>query len=272
MSFTSRVCRAGLIPAHAGKTRLAAWHPSRHWAHPRSRGENNCESMTVAKVGGSSPLTRGKLDRALVAGGDRRLIPAHAGKTLTSYAATIVAWAHPRSRGENSDVAVNGQTVRGSSPLTRGKRRPMSLPRPFHGLIPAHAGKTCRERRTQSQRWAHPRSRGENRWRRRRWEGSRGSSPLTRGKPGRGRERSCGSGLIPAHAGKTARPGTSDGGRGAHPRSRGENYSRSPRVSAFMGSSPLTRGKRPSCADDRLDLGLIPAHAGKTPQVSRPWR
>ena len=32
----------------------------------------------------------------------------------------------------------------------------------------------------------------------------------------------------------------------------------------IWGSSPLTRGKRLSCADDRLDLGLIPAHAGKT--------
>ena len=50
---------------------------------------------------GSSPLTRGKLvdgvDRDRAAG----LIPAHAGKMITSRAAQRCERAHPRSRGEN---------------------------------------------------------------------------------------------------------------------------------------------------------------------------
>ena len=50
----------------------------------------------------------------------------------------------------------------------------------------------------------------------------------------------------------------------AHPHSRGENYSRSPRVSAFMGSSPLMRGKRGHGGKDETTGRLIPTHAGKT--------
>ena len=37
-----------------------------------------------------------------------------------------------------------------------------------------------------------------------------------------------------------------------------------------MGSSPLTRGKRPVRRDGRTPPGLIPAHAGKTGQGARP--
>ncbi len=51
---------------------------------------------------------------------------------------------------------------------------------------------------------------------------------------------------------------------GAHPRSRGENLREVAPVIPPLGSSPLTRGKRLGGSDDRLDLGLIPAHAGKT--------
>ena len=70
----------------------------------------------------------------------------------------------------------------GSSPLTRGKRNPVSVQAQLLWLIPAHAGKT-------SVVWvvifglpAHPRSRGENGGDE--WVHVRdfGSSPLTRGK------------------------------------------------------------------------------------------
>ena len=51
----------------------------------------------------------------------------------------------------------------------------------------------------------------------------------------------------------------------AHSRSRGENITRGVSTAKQPGSSPLTRGKpdrnRRAC---RL-VGLIPAHAGKTP-------
>ena len=50
-------CR-GLIPAHAGKTALVSRADDSFGAHPRSRGENSTEGVSISAVTGSSPLTR----------------------------------------------------------------------------------------------------------------------------------------------------------------------------------------------------------------------
>ena len=71
----------GLIPAHAGKTRIAIYNVTTTGAHPRSRGENSWPLRRSTSALGSSPLTRGKLINdalTIIQGG---LIPAHAGKT-----------------------------------------------------------------------------------------------------------------------------------------------------------------------------------------------
>ena len=73
-----------------------------------------------------------------------------------------------------------------------------------------------------------------------------------------------GGGLIPAHAGKTAGVGQDRDDDGAHPRSRGENATRSTPSCATAGSSPLTRGKPRRRTRTLARCGLIPAHAGKT--------
>ena len=99
-------------------------------------------------------------------------------------------------------------------------------------------------------RWAHPRSRGEN------WPHRRGGATT--------------GGLIPAHAGKTVLGVVGAFFRWAHPRSRGENEALRASSDALMGSSPLTRGKHRRVGDPHQPLGLIPAHAGKTP--GRPRR
>ena len=92
----------GLIPAHAGKTRRRSVSISPRAAHPRSRGENTNQWGVLASDAGSSPLTRGKLQRPQKAGIRQRLIPAHAGKTSTAHARIAACAAHPRSRGENT--------------------------------------------------------------------------------------------------------------------------------------------------------------------------
>ena len=76
-----------------------------------------------------------------------------------------------------------------------------------------------------------------------------GSSPLTRGAPNRVNE--------------AARPVL------AHPRSRGEHVEPAEQRKMAAGSSPLTRGARPSMGVDLLYCGLIPAHAGSTSPISR---
>ena len=91
---------------------------------------------------GSSPLTRGKLDQRRTTARLRRLIPAHAGKTLPRSGGGVADGAHPRSRGENPIQTAGSAISLGSSPLTRGKLSVSVLDDLVAGLIPAHAGKT----------------------------------------------------------------------------------------------------------------------------------
>ena len=152
---------------------------------------------------GSSPLTRGKPAGREHSLAPMRLIPAHAGKTESEPASASARAAHPRSRGENVQWPTNSITRMGSSPLTRGKRRPTDDPQPRNRLIPAHAGKTVNPSPTSSSTSAHPRSRGENVIAAIAALVAIGSSPLTRGKQDSMLAISVRSRLIPAHAGKT---------------------------------------------------------------------
>ena len=177
--------------------------------------------------------------------------------------------AHPRSRGENLLFDNTGKDLPGSSPLTRGKPAHRRRSSPAAGLIPAHAGKTRCRRVICRLTPAHPRSRGENLDAIEALVSEGGSSPLTRGKRSGGVETKRGARLIPAHAGKTMQPATSEQIDAAHPRSRGEN----PRLSGGRrqrrGSSPLTRGKPSPARICSATWGLIPAHAGKTLPVGQ---
>ena len=258
----------GLIPAHAGKTipYQARGPPGR--AHPRSRGENCYNLVTALLRVGSSPLTRGKHLLVGVEAQGRGLIPAHAGKTAAFTACGVGRRAHPRSRGENCWAWSGSLRGGGSSPLTRGKQNWWHDLEVAAGLIPAHAGKTMRRPRRRGTFRAHPRSRGENQIKRSGLSRTRGSSPLTRGKPRSRRRRPGACRLIPAHAGKTYSPLSTQLRARAHPRSRGENRRRFSWVSRGAGSSPLTRGKRRLASRAWGRTGLIPAHAGKTTAVS----
>ena len=152
-------------------------------AHPRSRGENDLAALRCRSPPGSSPLTRGKHQTPPRRVGERGLIPAHAGKTISQRS--------------------NSLRKNGSSPLTRGKQAGGGFDLTRSGLIPAHAGKTAVLLGFQGREEAHPRSRGENssaRLPRRAWCGS---SPLTRGKRALASGGADAGGLIPAHAGKT---------------------------------------------------------------------
>ena len=132
----------GLIPAHAGKTRRPDRSRSSSRAHPRSRGENLLSQLPLIGGGGSSPLTRGKPVWRGVRIDHLGLIPAHAGKTPCPTVRLRRMRAHPRSRGENQQAAIEEQKAKGSSPLTRGKRTLISCRIAGVRLIPAHAGKT----------------------------------------------------------------------------------------------------------------------------------
>ena len=131
-------------------------------------------------------------------------------------------------------------------------------------LIPAHAGKTPTGSGAPSTPRAHPRSRGENVIGQLLSAVGEGSSPLTRGKHHPTHRQWASAGLIPAHAGKTEIRRSRRRGRRAHPRSRGENALASTLAASVGGSSPLTRGKPNDGRGERVEVRLIPAHAGKT--------
>ena len=244
-------------------------------AHPRSRGENAPACEPAFSFQGSSPLTRGKLSRRRALMRSPWLIPAHAGKTGGFAGRGMEAGAHPRSRGENRCAEVPTSPPDGSSPLTRGKPASDAWLTMPERLIPAHAGKTCRGRRSTKRTRAHPRSRGENQRRAEEQIALAGSSPLTRGKPRMRCTATRSPGLIPAHAGKTCGTTPLPSIRRAHPRSRGENGDQAFDELSEMGSSPLTRGKPCLGWSAGSVLRLIPAHAGKTwsgARLARRWR
>ena len=215
-------------------------------AHPRSRGENTVLTGRAPREMGSSPLTRGKRDLEVLGSPLAGLIPAHAGKTTPDRPSPSASWAHPRSRGENGTRSDLAYVTEGSSPLTRGKLVNVLVGQTRSGLIPAHAGKTWRPARGPDPSRAHPRSRGENDTPADVVTPIEGSSPLTRGKRVSRSSLTRRRGLIPAHAGKTEQKRALARAQGAHPRSRGENVPPGRRFEAAQGSSPLTRGKRPS--------------------------
>ena len=190
----------GLIPAHAGKTQSSSAWSGRAWAHPRSRGENLFHDERERRGLGSSPLTRGKLDLAVIGLSEAGLIPTHAGKTRPSTSPRARYKAHPRSCGENAELEAAPILGQGSSPLTRGKRVGFLPGYLAAGLIPAHTGKT---RSGPYARWscgAHPRSYGENVISPFAIASRKGSSPLTRGKRSQKSGFALYWGLIPAHA------------------------------------------------------------------------
>ena len=233
-------------------------------AHPRSRGENLIVAVASRDAPGSSPLTRGKPGRGLGSAACAGLIPAHAGKTSTTQASTSTARAHPRSRGENYLLVLGSCGGAGSSPLTRGKLSGIKINGVSLRLIPAHAGKTSGGVAAPGRVTAHPRSRGENRLDGLRRAHRQGSSPLTRGKRVFVVRRAGAVGLIPAHAGKTARGHASLAGPRAHPRSRGENSSTSPPRAGRWLAHPRSRGENRIWRDNRLKVvGSSPLTRGK---------
>ena len=97
----------GLIPACAGSTRWAQAAASDSTAHPRMRGEHLLAPDPLIRGLGSSPHARGahRLDPGR--GRPRRLIPACAGSTQVGTSSIIQVTAHPRMRGEHSNVQVS---------------------------------------------------------------------------------------------------------------------------------------------------------------------
>ena len=233
----------GLIPAHAGKTKSPSTQSVKGRAHPRACGENVAWCGIHARAG-SSPRMRGKRRHSEQRRIPRRLIPAHAGKTLACDRGRSTRRAHPRACGENELILGNVSCPVGSSPRMRGKR----------GYSQSALARAM----------AHPRACGENFKDGGSVEPQQGSSPRMRGKLSSLLGRLLRPRLIPAHAGKTLCLMRKRRIYRAHPRACGENFTGNLTSQSIEGSSPRMRGKRLVPCEAGGRLGLIPAHAGKT--------
>ncbi len=213
---------------------------------------------------GSSPLTRGGLQKRRTKAGKTGLIPAYAGRTCRCRCLARRGWAHPRLRGADGSLTRSTPTASGSSPLTRGGLSEASAKADKNGLIPAYAGRTTFTSFQSISNGAHPRLRGADPGvasARRRF---RGSSPLTRGGPVNIVKTIVDFRLIPAYAGRTLIRFSFLTRSTAHPRLRGADSSSSSSARVAGGSSPLTRGGLFDSIAPAMQLGLIPAYAGRT--------
>ena len=111
------------IPAYAGNSSLILTLISSKTVHPRLRGELEKEFIKPANHCGSSPLTRGTPQLAVITAAWVRFIPAYAGNSPNRSRFIFFSSVHPRLRGELDGNRGTQRFKDGSSPLTRGTRR-----------------------------------------------------------------------------------------------------------------------------------------------------
>ena len=195
---------------------------------------------------------------------ERRITPAHAGKTKELMLEYGIEADHPRACGENFFDATGYDTDYGSPPRMRGKPSADSVAVCVVWITPAHAGKTCCRPVLRLSGADHPRACGENIRSGEEEHLFDGSPPRMRGKHlevarilGLNR-------ITPAHAGKTNSMTFRTSRAADHPRACGENAITAP-VNAFIGGSPpRMRGKQRKWSSTRRRRRITPAHAGKT--------
>ena len=192
-----------IIPAYAGSTKSAAGWLRRRPDHPRIRGEHYAWPASAANPAGSSPHTRGaRLGKKGVLDA-RRIIPAYAGSTRCRSRRRGRSRDHPRIRGEHRCRIGDSCRRAGSSPHTRGARVHPLVRLRVARIIPAYAGSTTLPWRPVPPEPDHPRIRGEHIDLRAAEDTTKGSSPHTRGAPGRPHGHVESRRIIPAYAGST---------------------------------------------------------------------
>ena len=195
--------RVGIIPAYAGSTRICSALAATFADHPRIRGEHPASTMSACRGAGSSPHTRGAPEPSSTKSPSWRIIPAYAGSTVMMSSHWASDLDHPRIRGEHRRAAPAEGELHGSSPHTRGARRPGVGGRENGGIIPAYAGSTACSPPAGSSRRDHPRIRGEHGALDRMLAPVDGSSPHTRGAHWPAPHLWTIDRIIPAYAGST---------------------------------------------------------------------
>ena len=218
----SRMRRAGITPACAGKSWALAVPNSAEWNYPRLRGEESNPVTVLIFHEELPPLARG---RGVTRGGKAQppgITPACAGKSHARALLYPELGNYPRLRGEELFCGAGGAAVlelpplargRGSSPRRRGSRI---------GITPACAGKRNGLSVRGSRAWNYPRLRGEERIQHRAGYRSVELPPLARGRENGVASQRRLVGITPACAGKRSITSSSAVTSGNYPRLRGE--------------------------------------------------
>ena len=133
------------------------------------------------------------------------IIPAHAGLTIGKRTASYFGRDHPRACGAHSTDCGAGSRASGSSPRMRGSRQANLVTKFSLGIIPAHAGLTNLPADSCKGRWDHPRACGAHKSSCHSTGLGVESSPRMRGSRKEQEKEVIADGIIPAHAGLTAR-------------------------------------------------------------------
>ena len=212
---------------------------------------------------GPSPRVRGNLEGATEEGLSQGSIPACAGKPPDRLPRRPAGRVHPRVCGETVTGGIRAVDGIGPSPRVRGNPNPPEWGPVQPGSIPACAGKPLVALRQRGVYRVHPRVCGETIAIR---EGNaliRGPSPRVRGNPARQSLAGCGTGSIPACAGKPTGRRSPPRRCRVHPRVCGETAPMSTCIQRVTGPSPRVRGNHFERARRHVPAGSIPACAGK---------
>ena len=253
-----------IIPAHAGQTDLPILPPLPNADHPRACGANVGRVHVHELQCGSSPRMRGKPTACRRSAARMRIIPAHAGQTVSNSSRTSARSDHPRACGANVGRVHVHELQCGSSPRMRGKPTACRRSAARMRIIPAHAGQTVSNSSRTSARSDHPRACGANPALSVMTAAPAGSSPRMRGKLGFGFDSFRQRRIIPAHAGQTSRTPTPTPTVSDHPRACGANAAAGRIRTLRRGSSPRMRGKQGGRRKLEREIRIIPAHAGQT--------
>ena len=112
----------GIIPAHAGNTRIMDAMACSSRDHPRACGEHIVEIGRASRLLGSSPRMRGTHPVGIGPVETDGIIPAHAGNTGRVGSFFSQRRDHPRACGEHIMQSGSKRSQPGSSPRMRGTR------------------------------------------------------------------------------------------------------------------------------------------------------
>ena len=250
------------IPAYAGNEQTVRVARLTWPVHPRIRGERSQRAPRTLATSGSSPHTRGTIPAPPPPSTRSRFIPAYAGNAPFGGSSTGEKAVHPRIRGERTGGQTALPSIIGSSPHTRGTRFRQGCRFLCLRFIPAYAGNAASRCEMPATSSVHPRIRGERNNEIARVAPSIGSSPHTRGTLAEHHRYDAGRRFIPAYAGNAATGLGRCAPTAVHPRIRGERAANHYGDKKRGGSSPHTRGTRPSGVQNRPYKRFIPAYAG----------